>query len=99
MPTKTFELNLGDILFGGSSVLYTSPKYLNPDDIKRVHFDEANRATIVFWEDGTKTVVVAQDGDEYNKELGLAMAILKHYYKNAKEFNGVFRKWIPEMFK
>ena len=30
-------------------------------------------ATIVFWNDGTKTVAVCEKGDAYNKELGFAL--------------------------
>ena len=43
--------------------------------IKKVIFH--NPATIVFWDDGTKTVVKAQEGDGWNSEKGLAMAIVK----------------------
>lgn len=39
-------------------------------------------ATIVFWNDGTKTVSVCEDGDEYNKELGFALCVLKKKYGN-----------------
>lgn len=34
-------------------------------------------ATIVFWKDGTKTVVKAQDEYDYDPDLGLAMAVVK----------------------
>lgn len=34
-------------------------------------------ATIVFWEDGTKTVVKATKDDIFNEEIGLAMALAK----------------------
>lgn len=34
-------------------------------------------ATIVFWKDGTKTVVKAQDDYDYDPDLGLAMAVVK----------------------
>ena len=45
-------------------------------EIKNVIFNDP--ATIVFWEDGTKTVVKCQDGDEFDPEKGLAMAIAMH---------------------
>lgn len=61
--------------------------------IKDVIFNDP--ATIVFWSDGTKTVVKCQDGDVFDKEKGLAMAISKKffgngggYYKNFKKFCG-----------
>ena len=34
-------------------------------------------ATIVFWDDGTKTVVKCKDGDPYSKEAGFALCVLK----------------------
>lgn len=39
-------------------------------------------ATIVFWNDGTKTVSVCEKGDTYNKELGFALCVLKKKYGN-----------------
>ena len=39
-------------------------------------------ATIVFWNDGTKTVSVCEEGDIYNKELGFALCVLKKKYDN-----------------
>lgn len=41
-------------------------------------------ATIVFWNDGTKTVAVCEKGDAYNKELGFALCVLKKKYGNKK---------------
>lgn len=43
--------------------------------IKKVIFNDP--ATIVYWEDGTKTVVKAMDGETFDKEKGLAMTISK----------------------
>lgn len=65
----------------------------SPVRIKKVVFN--NPATIVFWEDGTKTVVKAYD-EEFDKEKGLAMAIIKKLHNNKGNFNNLFRKWIPE---
>ena len=53
--------------------------------MKKVIFNDP--ATIVFWNDGTKTVVKAENGDEFDAEKGLAMAVvkktigLKEFYK------------------
>lgn len=60
-------------------------------DIKRVIHNEP--ATIVFWNDGTKTVVKAQNGEPYDKEKGLAMCIIKKLCDNKGNFNEVFKKW------
>ena len=55
-------------------------------------------ATIVFWKDGSKTVVKAQ-GDEYDPEKGLAMAISRHYLCDVcglERHDGVFNKYLPK---
>lgn len=62
--------------------------------IKNVIFNDP--ATVVMWEDGTKTVVKCQPGDTYSKETGLALCIAKKYLGNKGNFNEVFKKWIPE---
>ncbi len=36
--------------------------------------------TVVFWKDGTSTTVSATEGEEFNKEIGLAMAISRKYF-------------------
>lgn len=51
-------------------------------------------ATIVFWSDGTKTVVKAQKGDKFNKEKGLAMAITKKALGNEGNYYDEIKKWI-----
>lgn len=54
-------------------------------------------ATIVFWDDGTKTVVKCQEGDTFDPEKGLAMAIIKkRFADNHGYFNRIFKKWCPE---
>jgi hypothetical protein len=65
--------------------------------IKDVIFNDP--ATIVLWEDGTKTVVKTQDGDEYDPEKGLAMAISKKALGNKHEYYNVFKKWLKKYEK
>ena len=60
-------------------------------EIKNVKFD--GPATIVFWADGTKTVVKCQDGDDYSEEVGLAMCIVKKAFGNKSKYNDIFKKW------
>ncbi len=52
-------------------------------------------ATVVYWIDGTKTVVKCQD-EKFDHEKGLAMAVAKKMLGNKSNFNNVFKKWIPE---
>ena len=59
--------------------------------IKRVIFSDP--ATIVFWEDGTKTVVKAHNED-FDPEKGLAMAVCKRVYGD--KYHRVFKDYIPK---
>lgn len=61
--------------------------------IKKVVFN--NPATIVFWEDGTKTVVKAVN-EPFDPEKGLAMAIAKKFFGNSGSYYNEFKKWLPE---
>ena len=62
--------------------------------IKKVIFNDP--ATIILWEDGTKTVVKAQDKDQFDKEKGLAMAIVKKALGNEGRYYEIFKKWLKE---
>ena len=63
-------------------------------EIKDVIFNES--ATIIIWKDGTKTVVKCQEGEDYDPEKGLAMAISKKALGNKGNYCEVFKKWLPE---
>ena len=65
--------------------------------IKKVIFN--NPATIVIWNDGTKTTVKCSERDEYSEEVGLAMCISKKALGNKGNFNEVFKKHIPTYCK
>lgn len=58
--------------------------------IKNVIFNDP--ATIVFWEDGTKTVVKAND-EIFDPEKGLAMAISKKAFGNKGQYFDHIKKW------
>ena len=76
MPTK-MALNS---IYGKS--IYELPTNVNLG-IKKVIFNKP--ATIVLWEDGSKTVVKLNKGEKWDKEKGLAMAIIKKKF-GLKEF-------------
>ena len=62
-------------------------------EIKKVIF--SGPCTIVFWQDGTKTMVRQQeDVDALDHEKGLAMAIAKKVYGNKGNYNNIFKRWI-----
>ena len=70
--------------------------YANPFAIKNVIFNEP--ATIVFWADGTKTVVKCQEGDVFDPEKGLAMAFMKKVLGNKGNYFNEIKKWVPEEY-
>ena len=77
----------------GSYIKVPSPKQKAMNSITNVIFN--NPATIVFWSDGTKTVVKCDERDEFDPEKGLAMAICKKHFGGGF-YNDIFKKWIPE---
>lgn len=50
-------------------------------------------ATVVFWSDGSKTVVKCGDGEEFDPEKGVAMAIVKRVFGNKGNYNNVIHEW------
>lgn len=58
-----------------------------------IHHDPA---TIVYWCDGTKTVVKCGENDIYDPEKGLAMAIAKKVLGNEGNYYNEFKKWLPK---
>lgn len=51
-------------------------------------------ALVVFWKDGSKTVVKAAEGEAYDPEKGLAMAITKKVYGNNYKYYDHIKRWI-----
>lgn len=62
--------------------------------IKNVIFN--NPATIVFWGDGTKTVVKTQDGEAFDPEKGITMAFFKKMHGNKGSYFNEIKKWVEE---
>lgn len=65
------------------------PRY----EIVRVIFNDP--ATIVFWKDGSKTIVKCE-GETFDKEKGLAMALVKKFLGNKGNYYNVFKEYINE---
>lgn len=65
---------------------------LRGPEIKDVIFN--NPATIVFWKDGTKTVVKCQGKEKFDPEKGLAMAIVKKIYGNKGRYFDQIKDWV-----
>lgn len=80
-------------ILGKTMTKLTFPTVMWIVPIKKVIFN--NPATIVMWEDGTKTVVKA-DEEDYDPEKGLAMAIAKKSYGNKGNYFNIFKKWLSK---
>jgi len=93
MPTyyyKAADVFLGSEPFQGKitgAFMFPLPKI-----VKVIHH---NPATIVFWDDGTKTVVKCSN-EAYDPEKGLAMAISKKALGNHGRYYETFKKWVSE---
>jgi hypothetical protein len=66
-------------------------------DIKKVIFNPP--ATIVFWKDGTKSVVKAINGEKFDPEKGLALAITKKVYGNKYDYFDKIKKYTDKFYK
>lgn len=66
-------------------------------EIKNVIFNDP--ATIVFWLDGTKTVVKAQKGEKFDPEKGLMAAITKKALGNEGKYYNKIGKWVKKYIK
>jgi hypothetical protein len=75
------------------SSTYRSEAFDISSSIKDVLYKDP--ATIIFWKDGTKSVVVC-DGEEYDPEKGFAMAACKKVFGNKGNYYNTFKKWLPE---
>ena len=62
--------------------------------IRKVIFNKP--ATIVFWGDGTKTVVKCRKRDVYDYEKGIAMAITKKAFGNTNDYYKKFKNFLPK---
>lgn len=82
------KVRYNDDFYGGKI------KAFNDLRIKRVIFN--NPATIVFWKDGTKTVVKAHN-ELFDREKGLAMAVCKKLYGD--KYHRLFKDHIPKEFE
>ena len=92
--TSVIDNIVTDILSEESKMLKYS-MYIKPYfEIKKVIFN--NPATIVYWKDGTKTVVKCGKDDTFDEEKGLALCFMKKALGNKGNYNNTFKKYIEE---
>ena len=63
-------------------------------EVKKVIFH--NPATIVYWDDNTKTVVKCGEEDTFDKEKGLALCYMKRMLDNKGNYNNILKEWCEE---
>lgn len=88
-PTEYFKMD-AKITKKMINSVFGSPFRMTPI-IKKVIFNPP--ATIIFWSDGTKTVVKAQDGEPFDPEKGMAIAIAKKALGNKHDYYDKIKKW------
>lgn len=62
--------------------------------IKKVIFNPP--ATVVYWSDGSKTVVKCNAKDNFDPEKGLAMAVAKRCANDSPDFYKEIQKWVKK---
>lgn len=85
------------IRYGGLNAGKKSTSATNTAVIKDVIF--APPATIVYWSDGSKTVVKCSEKDIFNPENGLAMAVAKRCCGNDGSYYKEIRNWVEKSWK
>ena len=85
------------IRYGGLNAGKKSTSAANTAAIKDVIF--APPATIVYWSDGSKTVVKCSEKDVFDPEKGLAMAIAKRCGGNKGSYYKEIQNWIEKSGK
>lgn len=85
-----FEVCMGARVKYGNGYIYYGIADEPLNAMRKVIFNDP--ATIVYWADGTKTVVKAREGTIFDSEKGLAMAISKKFLGNRGNYYNAFRK-------
>lgn len=94
------EMNKNDIkkvansIYGYSFNWKPESKYFHPSMVKDVIFNPP--ATIVFWTDGTKTVVKCTKNEPFDPEKGMLMAIIKHCFNDGSTRTSKWMKKFTE---
>lgn len=73
---------------------FKKPDYDKSLLIKKVIFNDL--ATIIFWQDGTKTVVKTQNGEVFDPEKGMAMAIAKKAMGNQGNYFNTIKEHVKD---
>lgn len=98
MPTR-INVDYGSMFTG----LRMMP--LNNEEASKMYRDQINKvkkvifnypATIILWDDGTKTVVHCGADEKFDPEKGIAMCLLKKMLGNTGDYNNYIRHLIAK---
>lgn len=92
--TTNDQKEIAIVQYNLANVDRSAKEFYSATKIEKVIFNDP--ATIVFWLDGTKTVVKCDDKERYDPEKGLAMAISKKALGNQGNYYNEFKKWLPD---
>ena len=62
--------------------------------VEKVIFNDP--ATVVYWNDGTRTVVKCQPEDTFDCEKGFLLACCKKMFGNTGRYNNILAEYVPE---
>ena len=96
VPTSVMDAVHREILNYITNDIYTTKEAVKTmrNSIKKIIFNDP--ATIIIWGNGDKTIVKCGEGETYDPEKGMAMAIAKHFLGDKGNYYETFKKWLPK---
>lgn len=96
VPTSVMDAVHRDIFNYITNDIYTTKEAVKimRNSIKKIIFNDP--ATIIIWGNGDKTIVKCGEGEIYDPEKGMAMAIAKHFLGDKGNYYETFKKWLPK---
>ena len=96
VPTNVVDVVHREILNYITNDIYTTKEAIKimRNSIKKIIFNDPT--TIIIWGNGDKTIVKCGEGEIYDPEKGMAMAIAKHFLGDKGNYYETFKKWLPK---
>lgn len=96
VPTNVVDAVYREIRNYITNDIYTTKEAIKTmrNSIKKIIFNDP--ATIIIWGNGDKTIVKCGEGEIYDPEKGMAMAITKHFLGDKGNYYETFKKWLPK---
>lgn len=87
-----WQIVTGSLNTATSNTAYVYTPSVKCPEVKEVIF--APPATIVYWKDGSRTVVKCSDDDYFDEEVGFTLCFMKKILGNKGNYNTYIRKSI-----